>query len=92
MDKELEAMDTNHTWDIVPLPKDKKAISCKWIYNVKYNVDGTLAKRKTRLVARGFTQEASIDFLDTFSLVATITTVRVLFYLWLPLNNGILFS
>jgi len=78
MDKELEAMDTNHTWDIVPLPKDKKAISCKWIYKVKYNVDGTLAKRKARLIARGFTQEAGIDFLDTFSPVATITTVRVL--------------
>jgi len=40
---ELEAMDTNHTWNLVPLPKDKKSISCNWIYKVKYNVDGTLA-------------------------------------------------
>jgi len=81
MDKELEAMDTNHTGDIIRLPKDKKAISCKCIYKVKYNVNGTLAKRKARLIAHGFTQEAGIAFLDIFSLVATITTIRVLLFL-----------
>jgi len=49
MDKELEAMDTNHPWDIVSLPKEKKAINRKWIYKVKYSVKGTLSKRKLDL-------------------------------------------
>ena len=78
MATKLQAMDVNNTWDIDPLPKDKKAISCKWVYKVKYNADGSLAKRKVHLVARGFTQDAGIDFLDTFSPVATITTICVL--------------
>nr|KYP58820.1 Copia protein [Cajanus cajan] len=71
-------MDVNNTWDIVPLPKEKKAISCKWIYKEKYNAEGTLTKRKAKLIERGFTQGANTDFLDTFSTVATITTIRVL--------------
>ena len=31
MDEEMAALDANHTWDLVPLSHDKKAIECKWV-------------------------------------------------------------
>ena len=53
MNKELDALELNDTWDITPLPVGKKAIWCKWIYKHKYNPDGTLARHKSRLVVFG---------------------------------------
>ena len=43
--------------------------------------DGTIEKYKTRLVAKGYTQKEGEDFFDTYSPVAWIATIRVLFAL-----------
>ncbi len=40
MDEQMVALNANATWELVTLPKDKKAIGCKWVYNIKHNVDG----------------------------------------------------
>ena len=42
MDEEMAALDADHTWELMPLPHDKKAIGYKWVYKVKHNVDGSV--------------------------------------------------
>lgn len=78
MSEEIAALEANHTWTLQTLPPGKKTIGCRWLYKVKYKADGTLDRYKAGLVAKGYTQQAGIDFLDTFSPVAKLTTVRVL--------------
>ena len=50
MNEEMAALHVNKTWDLVPLPKEKNIIGCKWIYKVKHNADGSVSRYKARLV------------------------------------------
>ena len=77
MEEEMMALEANHTWDIVSLPSDKQSIGCKWVFTVKVNPDGSVARLKARLVAKGYAQTYGVDYSETFSPVAKITSVRL---------------
>ncbi len=77
-DEEMATLDANATWELVALPKDKKTIGCKWVYKIKHNVDGSVSRYKAKLVAKGYAQTYGIDYEETYSLVAKMTTIRVI--------------
>ena len=78
MDEEIEYFEKNQTWELVDVPKDKDVISVKWIYKTKQDADGNVQKHKERMVARGFTQQSSIVFNETFAPVARMDTFRTI--------------
>jgi len=53
MDAEFDALLHNQTWHLVPKPKGKNIIGCKWVYKIKRRADGTIDRYKARLVAKG---------------------------------------
>jgi hypothetical protein len=60
------------------LPTGRKLVGCKWVLRKKYKTDRSLDKYKSRLVAKGFTQQPGVDFVDTYSPVAKFTSVRII--------------
>ena len=76
MDKEIECIEKNQTWELVDVPKDKDVINVKWIYKTKQDVDGNVQKHKERMVVRGFTHQPNIDFNETFAPVSRMDTIR----------------
>ncbi|KAE8656959.1 hypothetical protein F3Y22_tig00116997pilonHSYRG00690 [Hibiscus syriacus] len=83
---EYEALVRNGTWTLVPLPRDRKAVNCKWIFRIKRNADGSVSRYKSRLVAKGFLQKPGIDFDEVFSPVVKPATIRVI--ISLALSRG----
>ncbi|GKD06180.1 gypsy type transposase, partial [Tanacetum coccineum] len=79
MEEEVESLHKNETWELVKLPKEKRVISCKWLFKVKDGIPGVESKRyKARYVVRGFDQREGIDFNEVFSHVVHHTSIRVL--------------
>jgi hypothetical protein len=60
---------------LVPPPLSQSIIGYKWVFKVKQKPDASVDKYKAWLVAKGFTQQYGIDYLDTFNPVIKPTTV-----------------
>ena len=54
-------------------------MGCRWVFTIKYYADGSIERYKGRLVAKGYTQTYGVDNSKTFSPVAKIETIHVLF-------------
>ncbi|XP_050374637.1 uncharacterized protein LOC126792216 [Argentina anserina] len=86
MEEEMEALQKNDTWKLVPSPHGKKVVGCFGVFTVKHNADGSISRYKTRLVAKGFTQTYGINYDETFAHVAKMNTIRVLLSFAASLN------
>ncbi|KAG8477963.1 hypothetical protein CXB51_027628 [Gossypium anomalum] len=80
MQEEMESLHKNKTWDLVKIPKGKKTVRCKCVFQKK---EGTLEveepRYKAMFVAKGYSQIPGVDFTDVFSLVVKHSSIRALF-------------
>ena len=77
MDEELEQIERNNTWELVPRPKDKNVIRTKWVFKNKLNENGEVIRNKARLVCKGYVQQEGIDFEEKFSPIARLEAIRM---------------
>ena len=75
---ELEALARNGTFELVELPNGSTAIGSKWVWKTKVDDQNRIVRYKARLVAQGFRQRPGIDFNETFSPVAKLSSIRML--------------
>src|SRR5271154_4365991 len=78
MNEEIEQIEKNSAWTLLPKPDDKNVIDTKWIFRNKLNENGEVTRNKARLVCKGYAQEEGIDYGETFAPVARLEGVRIL--------------
>ena len=77
MDEELDQIEKNDTWELVPRPKNKNVIGTKWVFMNKLNEDGQVTRNKARLVCKGYAQIEGIDFEETYAPVARMEAIHL---------------
>jgi histone deacetylase 1/2 len=83
---EIKALQSNHTWSLVPFHPLMNVVGSRWVYRIKHRVDGSIECYKARLVTRGFTQQEGIDYSETFNLVIKQATVILVFSIMVSRN------
>ena len=63
------------------VPEGHRPVDTKWVYDVKRDQQGNLLRRRARKVGRGFTQEAGVNYGETFSQMSRSETWRILLVL-----------
>jgi hypothetical protein len=75
---QTHTLEQARTWETVLRPSNTNIVGSKWVFQIKCKADGTIKKYKARLVAHGFTQVYGIDYFNTFSPVAKLTSIQTL--------------
>jgi len=44
MDEEIEQIEKNHKWELVPRPHDQNIIRTKWVFKDKLNENGEVSR------------------------------------------------
>lgn len=77
MQDEMKSLYENNTFELVKLPKGKRALKNRWVYRVKHEDHTSQPRYKARLVVKGFSQKKGIDFDEIFSPVVKMSSIRV---------------
>ena len=75
---EVEELEKRGTWSIVDIPKHKKPLPLKWVFELKTTAEGLIKKYKARVCVRGDLQRPSIGYQGTYTPVVTLTAIRTM--------------
>ncbi|GKA65389.1 ribonuclease H-like domain-containing protein, partial [Tanacetum coccineum] len=79
MNKEMDALYRNDTWEITDLPKDRKSIGGKWVFKIKYKSNGEIERYKARCLINLVVQNNwvlyQLDIINAFLYGDLVKTV-----------------
>ena len=76
--EELATLEAAGTWVFEEPPPRANIISFKWVFKVKKDAVGIIARFKARLVAQGFSQIGGINYDDTYAPVAQLASSKAI--------------
>lgn len=82
MKAEMAGLKAMNTWIVIPrvsLSPDTNVIPVKWVYKVKVDSEGNVAKYKSRLTPKGFKQRFGIDYFEVYASTGKYKTLRVVY-------------
>jgi hypothetical protein len=74
MDCKIAMLEKAGTWNTVTRPTDKNIVGSKCVFCIKHKANGSIEKYKAQLIVQGFTQKHGMDYFNTFSPVARLSS------------------
>ncbi|XP_047270453.1 uncharacterized mitochondrial protein AtMg00810-like [Capsicum annuum] len=71
MKQEIQALEDNHTWEVVDLPPSKHTIGSKWVYKIQYqaNGEGDIYEEVYMSMLKGFKQPGEMKVYEGILIV-----------------------
>ena len=79
MQSEYDSFIENQTWQLTELPPDPMVLTSRWIFRLKYGLDGEIRKFEARWVIHGHKQKYGIDYNETWAGVVKPASFQSLF-------------
>lgn len=76
--KEMTALHSTNTWDLVSLPFGKSLVSCHGVYTVNIDLDNQVNCLKACLASKRYTLVYDSNYYDTLSPVVKIASIVLL--------------
>jgi hypothetical protein len=90
MKTELDTLEDNNTWDLVPRPNNTKILKSRWVYKIK-DIESLTPIFKSRFVAKGFKQLYGLNYIETYASIIKQIAWKLVFALAI-LYNLIIFK
>ena len=71
---EIDSLDKNHTWELVPQPQGRNIVRCWWVYWTSFTSKGVIEHHKDHLVAKDLFDQEGINYTETFSPIAKMNS------------------
>ncbi|WVY89808.1 hypothetical protein V8G54_035322 [Vigna mungo] len=78
MEEEMQSLKENQTYDLVELPKERRALQNKWVFKLKNEENNPSPRYKARIVVKGCNQKKGINFDEIFSPVVKMASIRAI--------------
>jgi hypothetical protein len=78
IEEELATLKATGTWRLEDAPPRVNIIGSKWVLKAKKDTAGNVVHYKACLVAQGFSQISSVNYDDTYALVAKLSSMRAI--------------
>lgn len=82
MEDELRVMEERKVWNLIRPTENLNPLGCRWVYTIKRDQNGNIARYKARLVAQGYKQIKGETYDETFSPVVNFSVIRFFFSLF----------
>ena len=86
MKSEMSSLVENNTFTVVQLPNNRKTVGGRWVFSLKTDPNGSTV-HKARYVAKGYSQQHGLDYFDTFSPTAKMSSIRLM--MQIAAENGL---
>lgn len=77
----MSTLISHNTWESVSTPTNTKIVACYWVSTIKYQANETIECYEASSVIRGLTRTYGENYCKTFSQIAQVNSISVLFLL-----------
>jgi hypothetical protein len=80
MQAEFDGCEAAKTWEVIShasLPTGTNVIPVKWVFKIKTDQTGAVAKYKARITPKGFKQKHGVDYFEVYANTGKYKTLRL---------------